>query len=138
MTKPNKRSNYIAAVIVNAILVVVVNKIPGWNIGFITGGFTAVLWALNLSFGVQIAGNAVLVAYHPLPLHYAVNVVFNAVGALSTYLVYREFPFDFSETSVPWFDTVARVVLIVGFAGSILGAVVHLIKAFTHLRKAAE
>ena len=138
MTKPNKRSNYIAAAIVNAVLVVVVNKIPGWNIGFITGGFTGVLWALNLSFGVQIAGNAVLVAYHPLHLHYAVNVVFSAAGALSSYVVYREFPFDFSGTSVPWFDTVARVVLIAGIAGSMIGGVIQLIKAVTHLGKAAE
>ena len=64
--KDRSVGSYIASVIGNAIVLFLVNKVPEWDLRFITDGYTAVLWAMNLSLIVQIAGNALLVFFHPL------------------------------------------------------------------------
>ena len=54
--RPNKVSHYIGGIIGNAILLIILNLLPNWNLSFITEEFPDVLWAINFSLGVQIFG----------------------------------------------------------------------------------
>ena len=68
---PRKRiTDYVFSVIFNIAFLVVVNKVPDWNIAFITDSFPDILWAVNTSVAVSIAGNLILIFFHPRFLHH--------------------------------------------------------------------
>lgn len=117
---------YVGAIVANGILLFVVNKVPSWNLGFITGEYPAVLWAMNLSLLVQIGGSFALIFFHPRLLHHLANVVFNGFSLLALVIVLTVFPISFAAQ---WGNTVARVVLIVAIVGTSIGAVTHVFKA---------
>jgi hypothetical protein len=129
MTPRRRMSDYIFAVIFNIAFLVVVNKVPGWNIAFITDPFPDILWALNTSLGVSIAGNLILIFFHPRFLHHLLNAVFAGFAILAASVMLSVFPFEFSDLVGEWLNTLVRVVLIIGIVGSAIAVVAHLIKA---------
>lgn len=127
---PRRRmTDYIFAVIFNIAFLVVVNKVPDWNIVFITDSFPDILWALNTYLAVSIAGNLVLIFFHPRFLHHLLNAVFAIFGILATSVMLSIFPFDFSNLVGEWLNILIRIALIVGIVGSAIGVVVNIVKA---------
>ena len=127
---PRRRmTDYIFAVIFNIAFLVVVNKVPDWNILFITDSFPAILWAVNTSLAVSIAGNLILIFFHPRFLHHLLNAVFAVFGILATSVVLSVFPFEFADLVGEWLNIVVRIALIVGIVGSAIGVVVHIVNA---------
>ena len=131
--KPNKRANYIASAIFNLILLWVVNKIPDWNIIFITDKFVAVLWALNLSIAVQIAANFMLIFYNPLFLHYLAETGIALVSLIAVFVLYTVFPFDFSFVG-DWLNLIVKIALLIGVIGTGITAIVNLVRFFKALK----
>jgi len=128
---------YIAGVVANAIVLFLVNKVPDWNLPFITNGYTAVLWALNLSILVQIGGNALLIFVHPRFLHYLAQTVFNVFSLLAIVVVVAVFPLDFSFiTGV--INPIVRIALIVGAVATGITAIVNLLRAVGSLLRRPE
>jgi hypothetical protein len=123
-----KISDYVAAAVFDLIFLVVLNRVPDWNIVFITDTFPDILWAVNTSLAVSLAGNLLLIFVHPSFLHHLLNAVFSLFSILALSVTLSVFPFDFSELVGEWLNTLLRIVLIVGIVGSGIGAVVHLIK----------
>ena len=127
---PRRRmTDYIFAVIFNIAFLVVVNKVPDWNIVFITDSFPDVLWALNTSIAVSLAGNLILIFFHPRFLHHLLTAVFSVFGILATSVLLSVFPFEFAELVGEWLNILVRIVLIVGIVGSAIGVVVNVVKA---------
>ena len=127
---PRRRmTDYIFAVIFNIAFLVVVNKLPDWNIVFITDSFPDVLWALNTSIAVSLAGNLILIFFHPRFLHHLLTAVFSGFGILATSVLLSVFPFEFAELVGEWLNILVRIVLIVGIVGSAIGVVVNIVKA---------
>jgi hypothetical protein len=123
---------YIAAVLANAALLWLVNKVPDWNLRFVTDGYAGVLWALNLSILVQLVGNGILIVLHPRFLHYLGQAVFNAVSVLATVLLVSVYPFDFSHLAEP-LDTIVKIALVIGAVGTGISGVVNLFRAIGSL-----
>lgn len=123
---------YIAGVVANAIVLYLVNKVPDWNLPFIVDGYTGVLWALNLSILVQLAGNAMLIFFHPRFVHYLAQVVFNLVSLLAIVVLVSVFPFDFSFIA-GFINTITRIALIVAAVATGIAAAVNLFKAIGSL-----
>jgi len=129
-TMPRRRmTDYIFSVVFNIAFLVVVNKVPEWNIAFITDSFPEVLWALNTSLAVSLAGNVILIVFHPRFLHHLFNAVFAVFGILATSVLLSVFPFDFSQLVGEWLNILVRIVLIIGIVGSAIGVVVNIVKA---------
>ena len=127
---PRRRmTDYIFSVIFNIAFLVVVNKVPDWNIVFIIDSFPDILWALNTYLAVSIAGNLVLIFFHPRFLHHLLNAVFAIFGILATSVMLSIFPFDFSNLVGEWLNILIRIALIVGIVGSAIGVVVNIVKA---------
>ena len=126
---PNSLANYIVSAVINAVFLFLVNKIPDWNLAFIAGTYPNVLWALNLSLIVQIAGNFLLIFYHPMVLHHVGNVLFSIFGFIALIVVYTVFPFYLPELRSSWLPTLLRIVMIVGMVGTGIAAIVHLVGA---------
>jgi hypothetical protein len=120
-------ASYIAGVVANAVILFLVNKAPDWNLRFLTDGYIAVLWVLNFSILVQLAGNAVLIFVHPRFLHYLAQTIFNVVSVLAIIILVAVFPFDFSFIN-PVINTLTRIALIIGGVGSGISAIVNLFR----------
>lgn len=128
-TSPNRISNYIPSVIFNIILLIVLNKIPDWNIVFITSSYPDILRVVNMTLIVHIVGNVILIFIHPLFTHHLANAVFSVFSLIAAWVIFSVFPFDFSEIVGAWLNTVLRVCLIIGIVSSAISIVVHVVKA---------
>ena len=129
---------YIGSIVALAIMLFVANRIPSWDWRFITDDYPAVLWALNLSILVQLAGNAILVFVHPRFLHYLAQTVFNIVSLLALVILTSVFPIDFSYLVGNAGNTALRIVLIIATVGTGIGVVVNLFKTIGSLVRRAE
>jgi hypothetical protein len=131
-------SDYIFAVIFNIAFLIVVNKIPDWNILFITDSYADILWAVNTSLAVSLAGNLILIFFHPRFLHHLLNAVFSVFAILATSVILSVFPFDFSQLTCEWLTIIVRIALIVGIVGSAISVVVNVVKAVGALFRVRE
>jgi hypothetical protein len=136
---PRRRiTDYIFTAVFDIAFLVIVNKIPDWNIAFITDSFPDILWAVNTSLSVSLAGNLILIVFHPRFLHHLFNAVFSVFGILATSVILSVFPFDFSHVVGQWLNTVVRIALIVGIVGSAISVVVNMVKAIGAVFRARE
>jgi hypothetical protein len=135
---PKRISDYIAAVVFDIVVLVVVNKVPDWNIPFVTEAYPDILWAVNTSLAVSIAGNLVLIFFHPRFLHHLLNAVFSGFGILVSAVLVSVFPFDFTNLAGEWLTILIRIVLIVGIVGGAIGAVVHIVKAVAAIFRSGD
>ena len=125
------RFGFLAAAIVNALLLLAVNAHETWRPwtnGVVTDAFLEVLWAVNLALWVQVLGNALLFFTHPLWFRRMAEFGFALVTVVSSAVLYQVFPFDFAAIQQAWLDVVARIFLIVGIAGGALGMVVAMVR----------
>ena len=130
----SRRVGYTVAMVLNVALLVLVNVVPGWQaLPFLTDDFAAVLWLVNASIVVGVLANAVYVVHDPPWVRAVGDVVTTSVGLAALIRMWQVFPIDFAETWVDM-DLVARWVLAVGIAGSVVGIVAgaaRLVRALT-------
>jgi hypothetical protein len=138
MTARRRMSDYIFSVIFDIAFLVVVNKVPDWNIAFITGSFPDILWALNTSLAVSLAGNLILIFFHPRFLHHLFNAVFAVFAILALSVILSVFPFEFADLVGDWLNIVVRIALIVGIVGSAISVIVNIVKALGAIFRVRE
>jgi len=127
-SRPNHPSGYIASAVINAVLLWVMNQLPLWKPFFLLDSYLDVLWAINMSLIVQIVLNLVLIFFHPLFFHYLIQTVFSLVSIVSLVWIVQVFPVDFSARLGDWFNTIFRIVLIIGIVGSLIGGITHFVR----------
>ncbi|MGB9937002.1 MAG: hypothetical protein ACPK7O_04730 [Methanobacterium sp.] len=94
--KSAKKSEYIASIIVNIILLYIFNNILSWNISFITEALNSILWIINLSIIAAIIGNVLLLVYDPQFFRNIIKIILNIFSLYAVYALYNVFPFVFS------------------------------------------
>jgi hypothetical protein len=129
--KERKTGEYIGAVIANAILFFVVNKIPDWNVVFLNSNYFTVLRIINIAIIVQLTGNFMLIFYHPIFLHEFTQALFSIFGFIVLVFMLSFFPFDFEEIGLGWLETFLRVLLIISLVGTAVSGIIHIIKGIT-------
>ena len=136
--KERKTSELTASSIANAIGIVLFNTVPLWRQytqGVVLEDFVRILWAANLSFLVQIAGNLSLMFYRPPRFAALVQILATSAGLLSLIVFYVVFPLDFSQVGVAWLNSALRIVLIVGMVGVVIGLIVQTVKLAVSWRR---
>ena len=119
-----RRTGYVAGGLANAALLWLIHVWPGWDVlPFLTGDMTQVLGWIDASLIAGIAVSAVHLVRDPGWLTPAGTLVTTAFGLAATVRMLQVFPFDLS----PGWETVARVLLVVGVVGSGVGLVVALV-----------
>jgi hypothetical protein len=112
-----RRAGYLAAVVVNAVLLFVLNGQPGWQaVPFLTSTTSQVLGLVNLSLAAGLAVNLVYLAFDPPWLKSLGDLLTAAIGMAVAIRLWQVFPFAFNG-SWAWCATAIRVLLIVGIAG---------------------
>lgn len=129
-TPAQRRSGCVGAVLVNGVFLYALNRWPGWDAApFLTADTERVLGIVNASIVIGIVANVVYLLADPPRLRALGEIVTSAVGLAAVIRVWRVYPFDFSG-GFPW-DSVVRVVLVLGMVGcgiGILAALVRLVR----------
>ncbi len=125
-SKPNKASGYIAAIVINIVLLFVFNNLLKWGVPFLTPAYSGVLWAINLSLGATIAANFLFLVYDAGWFRHLVQLALNVIALLVVFLIYSIYPFTFvAEAWSQW----VRIGLIVVMAFIGIGIIVELFQA---------
>ena len=123
---PNPTGSYVGGAVVNVVLLVLVNAWPGWEaVPFLTDRTPLVLGLVNASLVTGIVVNLVLAVWHPPRLKALGDLAVGAVGIAAMVRIWQVFPFDVAGTA--W-ETVARVLLVVGLIGSGIAMLVALVR----------
>jgi hypothetical protein len=122
-----RRSGYVAAALVNGLLLYLVNRRPGWEaLPFLTAETEQVLGLVNASLVAGVVANLVYLVADPPRLRSLGDLVTIAIGLAAMVRIWQVFPFSFDPGGFPW-DTLCRWVLAVGIVGSAIGIVVALV-----------
>lgn len=132
-TKPRptlaaRRTGYVVSVLLNAAMLYAINVWPGWDtVPFLTDDTVDVLDLVNASIVVNLAANVVFLLRDPPRVKALGDLVTTVVGLIVMVAIWRVYPLDLS----PSWDAVARVLLGVGMAGSVVG-ILSAINKLTH------
>jgi hypothetical protein len=123
-----RRVGYGIAIAVNALLLYLVNVSPGWAaVPFLTDDTTHVLGWVNASIVAGIVANALYVVVDRRWFRPLGELLVTLVGLTALVRLWQVFPFAFDDGEIPWHD-VARWVLAIGMAGSVIGLIANLVK----------
>lgn len=127
------RGGSIGSAVVNALLLYGINIWPGWRIvPFLTADMDRVLDLINATLVAGIVVNLVCAVIRSRALLALGNLVSIGIGLAALLRLWEIFPFDFAGNWPGW-PVLVRVFLVLGIAGSIIGAIVELVNLFRAL-----
>ena len=116
--RATRRVGYTIAMLVNAAMLYGVNVWPGWDaVPFLTQETEDVLTLVNISIMANLTVNAGLLLWDPPRMKALGDLVAIVVGLVAMVAIWRVFPLDLSSD---W-ETMARILLVVGMLGSMIG-----------------
>jgi len=119
--RPGK-TGYVAAVIVNAIMIYVFNNLLNWGVPFLTSDYSGVLWSINISLAANIIANILFIVYDPGWFHHIAQIVLNVIGLFVVFMIFTIFPFTFADKSWTFW---VKIALIIVMAGIGIGTIVE-------------
>ena len=126
---PASRMEYVAAIVVNIIIMVVVNNLLRWNFPpFLTDDFNRLLWLINLSLGATIAVNLAFIFYARKWFKALCRLSLSAIALVLCTRFLQIFPFDFSMYESTMWTGLARVMIIIAIVMVGISIVVDLVK----------
>ena len=118
----SRRAGCVVAVGVNALLLYLLNRSPGWQaVPFLTDAMNRVIGVVNLSITAGLVANLVYVVWDPTWLKALGDLATTCAGVLAMLRIWQVWPFDFPAGS-PW-NLVAHVALGLGLVGGAIGIV---------------
>ena len=121
----SRRVGYAVAVVVNAVMLFLVNRSPGWEaVPFLTDATAEVIPIVNASLIVGIVANVVYLVRDPVWLRAAGDVVTTGVGLAALVRIWQVWPVDLTSG---W-DVLARVLVGLGVVGSMIGILAALVR----------
>ena len=119
----SRRFGYLVGAAVNAALLYLVNRNPGWQaVPFLTDATTQVLWLVNASFAANLLASLAYVVWDPAWLKALGDVLTTSLGVFATVRIWEVWPLDFAAGS-PW-EVFARIAVAVAIVGGTIGIVV--------------
>ena len=116
----SRRFGYVIGAAVNALLLYLVNRNPGWDaVPFLTSETTEVLGLVNASIAAGLAANVVYLVADPAWLKALGDLVTTSIGLLALVRIWQVWPLDLPDGS--FWEVVARVVVGVGIVGGCIG-----------------
>ncbi|WP_298460861.1 hypothetical protein [uncultured Cellulomonas sp.] len=121
-----RRTGYVVSVLVNVLMLLAVTVWPGWQVlPFLSPQTTQVLPLVTASMVAGVVVNLAYLVADPPALRALGDVVVTSVGLAALVAVWRVFPLSFPEQAVDW-AAVARVLLVLGMAGSVIAIILAL------------
>lgn len=128
--KEKKTVEFIGSIFGAIIGLIIMNTYTIWQRythGVVLDSWFNILWAANLSMVVSIIGNLLLAVYRPASIYSFVQLITSLASVLSAFVFYAIFPLDFSQIGLGWFNSIFRILTIVGIVGGAISAIVYLV-----------
>lgn len=122
--KEKHRSEFVVAVIVNAVLLYIFNNLLNWHLSFIAPNFTDVLGILNLFLTVAIIVNFIFIFYHPHWFRNLLLAVPDVLEIMTAYTLLVVFPFVLGSG---W-SLALKILLVLIIVGTVIALVMHLLR----------
>lgn len=123
-----RRLGYAVVVVVNSVLLVLVNAVPGWEaVSFVTADAVDVIFFVNLSLIVGMIVNSLNAVFDLAWLRAAGEFVSSAVAVVMLVQLWRVFPFEFTDPTVEW-ALVARVVIVFAIGACVVSMIVQAVR----------
>jgi hypothetical protein len=123
-----RRVGFVIGAVVNAVLLWWVNVSPGWHaVPFLTNDTRQVLGLVNASLVVGLVSSLVSAVLLGFRVRAAGDLLQNAVGFAAMVRTWQVFPFDLGGAGFDW-DLVVRCALVLGMVGSVIGALVAVVR----------
>jgi len=123
----SRRFGYVVGAAVNALLLYLINRNPGWEaVPFLTGDTVQVLGLVNASIAVGLVANVVYVAWDPTWLRSLGELVTTSIGVLALVRFWRVWPVDLPDPSA-W-AVIARIAVAAGIVGGLIGILVATVR----------
>lgn len=129
VTKRKKSSEYIAAIIVNVVLILVFNNLLKWHIPWLTSEFFIPLAVFNVSFAAIIVLNLLYLAYDARWFRALGNLFVDLISLAAVTSLLQVFPFSFSSNYEYW----GRIILVAALVGTFIAILVELIKLIVYI-----
>ncbi|MGW7680154.1 hypothetical protein ACWGID_05405 [Kribbella sp. NPDC054772] len=122
-----RRTGYVIAILINTAVLFAIYSWPGWQtVPFLTAETTAVLGWVTASLIAGLVANVCYLVTDPPWLKSLGDVGITGIGLVAVVRVWQVFPFDFGDSSFDW-TLLLRIMLAVGFFGSIVALIVQLV-----------
>jgi hypothetical protein len=124
-----RRAAYAGSLLTSLVMLLLINVWPGWEVvPFLTPRTVLVLGAVNASIVARAIADLVNVVVDlPRPRAFG-DIISIGFGLIAITQVWRVFPLDVIGTG--W-EVVARVLLAIGFVGSLIGIVEAIVRLVT-------
>jgi hypothetical protein len=122
-----RRFGYLVAIAVNAAMLYLVNRSPGWEaLPFLTPSTVEVIGIVNASIVASIVANVVYLVWDADWVRALGDVATTSIGLAALVQIWQVWPVEF-DAGTPW-DTVARWVIGIGIIGSAIGIIAALVR----------
>jgi len=122
------RFGFLMGALFNGLLIWVAHNLLDWGFPpFLTDAFDDALPAVTASLVVAIVANGLRIIYPARWFVTATEVLVVIVNFYATVVMWRVFPFDFSEYQFRW-DLVMRAFLILALVGTAIGLIGQVLK----------
>ncbi|MFA6099103.1 MAG: hypothetical protein WCV50_06235 [Patescibacteria group bacterium] len=123
----HKKSEYVFAVICNAIGLFIINSLLKWEAQFITADWTKVLPYLNFSIILSLVVYFIFIFFDRRGFYFLGRTAMDVVGIFILIKLYLIFPFDFNKFfQLGWLNSVMPWLLLLGVIGIIIGIMVRI------------
>lgn len=120
-----RRVGYAVAIAVDVVLLLLVNRSPGWEyVPFLTPEAAQVVGLVNASIVTGLVANVVYLVTDPAWLRALGEVATTAVGLAALVAIWQVWPLDLT---LGW-DVLARLTVGIGIAGSVIGIVAAMVR----------
>lgn len=127
-TEVGRRLGLVIGAVVNAALLWWVNIAPGWQVvPFLTDDMHHVLGWVNASLAVGLVSSLVSAVLLRVRVQAAGDLAQCTVGFIALQRTWQVFPFDLGGAGFDW-DLVVRTALVLGMVGSVIGALVAVVR----------
>lgn len=123
--KKEKWYDYLIATIINLILLYIANNLLNWNLSFIAGSFTDVLWAVNLSLIVAIVANVSFILYDPPWFKIVSKIVMSFTALVAAFTILIVFPFVINQFILA---VGLKIIIIIGILASVVSIIFQIMK----------
>jgi hypothetical protein len=125
--RATRRSGYIAAAAVNAVMLWVANSLLGWGWPpFLTAAFDHLLPWIDASLAAIIAVNLLWAWRDTVWFRHLGQIALNLISIMVVVRTWQIFPFDFTGYWTGW-ETLARIAVAVAFFGLIIDTVTRVV-----------
>ena len=123
--KNPQKSQFIAAVIANLVILYIANNLLNWNLSFIDNSFLQVLWILNIFLITAIVVNFLFIFYSKGWFRNLLLIPVDLLGLATAYNLFSVFPFIINNLILEY---LVKFILLIFIIGSFISLVVHIIK----------